>query len=79
MDVNVKLEYLDFYKSELGSGKHCTKSFGASVWQHQQEKIDELSRILVGQKVYINRLQEHNLLLQKRLKEHGLDWKDLIT
>lgn len=36
-----KIEYLEFYKSELGKGKHCTKSFGLVVWQHQQAKVEE--------------------------------------
>ncbi|HIN56150.1 hypothetical protein [Acinetobacter pittii] len=41
-----KIEYLEFYKAELGNGKHCTKSFGLAVWQHQQAKVDELTRKL---------------------------------
>lgn len=39
-----KIEYLEFYKSELGNGKHCTKSFGLAVWQHQQAKVEELQK-----------------------------------
>lgn len=41
-----KIEYLEFYKSELGNGKHCTKSFGLAVWQHQQAKVDGLTEKL---------------------------------
>lgn len=41
-----KIEYLEFYKAELGNGKHCTKSFGLAVWQHHQAKLDELTRKL---------------------------------
>ncbi|WP_228255977.1 hypothetical protein [Acinetobacter nosocomialis] len=39
-----KIEYLEFYKAELGNGKHCTKSFGLAVWQHQQAKVEELEK-----------------------------------
>ncbi|MDD9317889.1 hypothetical protein [Acinetobacter lactucae] len=41
-----KIEYLEFYKSELGNGKHCTKSFGLAVWQHQQAKVNTLTQKL---------------------------------
>lgn len=39
-----KIEYLEFYKNELGNGNHCTKSFGLAVWQHQQAKVEELQK-----------------------------------
>lgn len=39
-----KLEYVEFYKAELGSGNYCTKSFGFAVWRHQQAKVEELQK-----------------------------------
>ena len=47
-EFDSKLEYLEFYNSEFGVGKHCTKSWGFESWNHQQKKIDELS-ILVNE------------------------------
>lgn len=75
---HLKQEYLDFYKQELGVGKHCTKSFGWAVWQHRQNEINELHQSNLSRSGHIDRLQKHNAKLQKRLTENGIYWRDLL-
>jgi len=69
-----KAEYLEFYREELGNGKHCTKSFGLAVWQHQQAKVVEKNKLLIDQgqrfndqSQYVKDLEHKNYELQKRL------------
>ena len=42
----MKTKYLDFYKTNFGTAKYCTKSWGLASFeagaQSQQAKIDEL-------------------------------------
>ena len=40
--------------------------------------MDEVNASNLRRSVHIDRLQKHNLKLQQRLKENGLEWKDLI-
>lgn len=53
-----KIEYLDFYKSEFGVAKHCTKSFGYAVWQHQQSKVDELQKRVDASLIAFEKLKD---------------------
>lgn len=64
-----KIEYLDFYKSEFGVAKHCTKSFGYAVWQHQQSKVDELQKRVDEQTRHI----EMALLAVKDINKSAID------
>ncbi|MCJ9560585.1 hypothetical protein [Acinetobacter baumannii] len=59
-----KLEYVEFYKAELGSGNYCTKSFGFAVWRHQQAKVEEQAQEIANLKSLI---QGHELRHQQNL------------
>ncbi|KXZ72165.1 hypothetical protein [Acinetobacter venetianus] len=81
-----KLAYLDFYKSEFGVAKHCSKSFGYAVWNHRQTEVDELQKQLIdkGQRFneqvqHVKDLEHKNAELQKRVdavKKLIQDYKD---
>jgi DNA repair ATPase RecN len=43
-----------------------------------QENIDQINQRAIDQAEHLNRAQEHNAKLQKRLKENGIPWQDLI-
>lgn len=45
-ELDAKSEYLEFYKSEFGVSKNCTKSWGFAVWNHQQKKIDAIVQLV---------------------------------
>lgn len=43
-----------------------------------QENIDQINQRAIDQAAHLQRVQEHNAKLQKRLKENGIPWQDLI-
>ncbi|MCH7353292.1 MULTISPECIES: hypothetical protein [unclassified Acinetobacter] len=49
-----------------------------AVWEKRQQEIDALEANNIRRSEHIDRLQKHNVKLQKRLRENGLEWKDLI-
>lgn len=56
-ELDAKSEYLEFYKSEFGVGKYCTKSWGLATWNRQQKMIDFKDKCIENLKLQLENKQ----------------------
>ncbi len=76
-----EINFLNNRADDLALDQMKTAQFNYQLEQKindLQAQLDEVNASNLRRSVHIDRLQKHNLKLQQRLKENGLEWKDLI-